>query len=139
MRYLISLLAVAGMVVSVLALRLHTSTETAPCSINEKWDCGIVNHSEFAELKGVPVAAIGMVGYEAILALALTRRKWLTLVAAVGGLGFSLYLTHIEKNVLHVWCIYCVTSLAVIALITVLGLGWVFLQGRIGRRSLAGV
>ena len=139
MRYLIALLAVAGMVVSVLALRVHSSTETEPCSINEKWDCGIVNHSPYAELNRVPVAAIGMVGYEAILALALTRRKWLTLAAAVGGLGFSLYLTHIEKDVLRVWCVYCVSSLGIIALITVLGLGWVFLEGRVGRRSLAGV
>jgi len=139
MRYLIALLAVAGMVVSVLALRVHSSTETAPCSINEKWDCGIVNHSPYAELNHVPVAAIGMVGYEAILALALARRKWLVLLAAAGGLGFSLYLTHIEKDVLRVWCIYCVTSLGIIALTTVLSLGWVFLNGRIGRRSLAGV
>ena len=53
MRYLIALLAVAGMVVSYLALRVHYSTESAPCSINEKWDCGIVNHSPYAEIRGM--------------------------------------------------------------------------------------
>jgi uncharacterized membrane protein len=57
----------------------------------------------------------------------------------VGGLGFSLYLTHIEKDVLRVYCIYCVTSLGIIALITLLGVGWVFFAGKIGRRGLAGV
>ncbi len=63
MRYLIALLASAGIVVSVLALRVHYSTESAPCSINEKWDCGIVNHSPYAVVYGVPVAALGIAGY----------------------------------------------------------------------------
>ena len=63
MRYLLVLLAIAGITVSVLALRVHYSTETAPCSINEKWDCGIVNHSPYAEIGGIPVAAIGVAGY----------------------------------------------------------------------------
>jgi uncharacterized membrane protein len=40
--------------------------------------------------------------------------------AAVLALGFSLYLAHIEKDVLEVWCIYCVISLGIISLITVL-------------------
>ena len=62
MRYLIALLALAGVVVASLALRVHYSTETEPCSINEKWDCGIVNHSPYAMIGPVPVAAIGIVG-----------------------------------------------------------------------------
>jgi len=49
MRYLIALLALAGVVVSALALQVHYSTATEPCDINAKWDCGIVNHSPFAE------------------------------------------------------------------------------------------
>jgi uncharacterized membrane protein len=60
MRYLIALLALAGVVVSALALRVHYSTETQPCSINETWDCGVVNHSPFAEIMHIPVAAIGI-------------------------------------------------------------------------------
>jgi uncharacterized membrane protein len=47
----------------------------------------------------------------------------LTLVAAVGGLGFALYLAHIESAVLGVWCIYCVLSLGVISLVSLLALG----------------
>src|SRR5271166_3344198 len=63
MRYLIAILALAGVVVSGLALHVHYSTETEPCSINAKWDCGIVNHSPFAEIAHIPVAAIGIAGY----------------------------------------------------------------------------
>jgi len=127
MRYLIALLALLGAVVAGLALHVHYSTEMQPCSINEKWDCGIVNHSPYAMIGPVPVAAIGIAGYAAILVLALARRKRLVLLAALAGLGYSLYLTHIEKDILLVWCIYCITSLGIISLLTVLSLGWVLL------------
>src|SRR5579862_7660637 len=124
MRFLIALLALAGLYVSYLALRVHYSNDTQPCSINEKWDCGIVNHSPYAVVGPVPVAAIGMAGYLAIAVLALMRRKRLVLLGVLAGLGFSLYLTHIEKDVLLVWCIYCVTSLGIISLLTLLTLVW---------------
>jgi len=127
MRYWIALLALAGVVVAALALRVHYSTDTEPCSINEKWDCGIVNHSPFAELYHVPVAAIGIAGYLGLAGLALFRLKRVLVLAAIAGLGFSLYLTHIEKDVLLVWCVYCVTSLGIISVITLSSLGWLFM------------
>lgn len=136
MRYLIVLLALAGMVVSVLALRVHYSTGTEPCSINERWDCGVVNHSRYAEIAHIPVAALGIVGYLALASLALARRRVLVIAAALAGLGFALYLTHIERDVLMVWCLYCVISQAIIALIALLALGWVAADW-IGRKRAA--
>ena len=130
MRYVIAFLALAGAVVAALALQVHYSTTTEPCSINEKWDCGIVNHSPYAVIGPVPVAAIGIAGYLAMVVLALMRRRRLVLGAAILGLAFSLYLTHIEKDVLLVWCVYCVTSLGIISLITLLTLGWQFMPPR---------
>jgi vitamin-K-epoxide reductase (warfarin-sensitive) len=124
MRYLIAFLALAGVVVSALALQVHYSTTTAPCDINAKWDCGIVNHSPFAEVMHVPVAAIGIAGYLAMARLALLRRPRLLTGLALAALAFSLYLTYIEKYVLEVYCIYCVTSLGIIVLTTLLSLGW---------------
>ena len=133
MRYLLAILAIAGIVVSVMALRVHYSTETTPCSINEKWDCGIVNHSPYAEIRGIPVAAIGIAGYLLIGILAmLGRRGWL-LAAALMGMAFALYLTNIEARILGVWCLYCVISQGVIAVVTLLSIGWVVwyrLRGR---------
>ena len=125
MRYLIALLAIAGVIVSGLALRVHYSTETAPCSINEKWDCGIVNHSPYAEIHGVPVATIGIAGYLLIAVFSLWRLRVLLLVAALVGMAFALYLTNIEAKVLGVWCLYCVISQGMIAAITLLAIGWV--------------
>ena len=135
MRYLIGFLAIAGMVVSVLALRVHYSTESAPCSINEKWDCGIVNHSPYAEIRGVPVAAIGIAGYLLIAALAILRRRGLLLLAVLIGMAFALYLTNIEAKVLGVWCVYCVISQAIIATLLLLSIGWVVWHARRGAQS----
>lgn len=124
MKYVLILLAIFGIVVSSLALREHYRTEgDSPCSINERWDCGIVNHSPYATLAGIPVAILGIAGYLLMGALA-ARRAWrLLLLAALIGLAFSLYLAHIEARVLGVWCIYCVISLADISLMTLLALG----------------
>jgi vitamin-K-epoxide reductase (warfarin-sensitive) len=128
-RYLLAILAVAGIIVSGLALRVHNSTETAPCSINEKWDCGIVNHSPYADIHGVPVAAIGIAGYLLIGIIALLRRRGLLLAAALIGMAFALYLTNIEARVLGVWCLYCVISQGIIAVVTLLSIGWMVWYG----------
>ena len=135
MRYLISVLALAGLVVSALALQVHYSTTTEPCDINAKWDCGIVNHSPFAEVLHIPVAALGIAGYLAMAALALARRRRLLAVLALAALGFSLYLTYIEKYVLEVYCIYCVTSLGIIVLTTLLSFVWVLAETRAHRAT----
>ena len=123
-QYLIAALALAGAVVSSMALRVHYSAETEPCSINDKWDCGTVNHSPFAEIAHVPVAAIGIAGYLALGGLALARQRFVVFLAALVGLGFALRLTFIEEFALGAWCIYCVISQALISLITLLALGW---------------
>lgn len=135
MRYLITLLAIFGMVISVLALREHYRTDPSPCAINDRWDCGVVNHSEFAMLYGVPVAAIGIAGYAAIGALALLRRRALVLGATLIGLAFALRLSYIEAKILETWCIYCVISQTVIAILTLLSAGWLIFHSVRGRRS----
>ena len=124
MRYLIALFALAGLVVAYLALRVHYSTDTQPCSINEKWDCGIVNHSPFAQVGPMPVAVLGIAGYLVLGALAFARYRFLLLLAASLGFDFSLCLTMIEKFVLQVWCLYCVISQGIITLILLASLGW---------------
>jgi uncharacterized membrane protein len=141
MRPILILLALAGLCVSALALRVHYDTGTEPCSINDHWDCGIVNHSSYAVFHHVPVAAIGIGGYLLIGVLALARRRILLLGAALIGLGFALHLSGIERDVLQVWCLYCVISQGIIALITLLGAGWLIAaqiaKSRAGRAASA--
>jgi vitamin-K-epoxide reductase (warfarin-sensitive) len=136
MRYIIAILAMAGIFVSGLALREHYRTEPAPCTINDQWDCGAVNHSPFAEIFHIPVAIIGIGGYLALEWLALARRRALLLAASVIGLCFALRLSYVEAYILETWCIYCVISQAIIALITLLAAGWT-IAGAFRRKQLA--
>jgi vitamin-K-epoxide reductase (warfarin-sensitive) len=126
MRFVIVLLALAGIVVSSLALHVHYSHAVEFCDLNAHWDCGIVNHSRYAEIHHVPVAAIGILGYLVLALLAILRRRSAVLLGALAGLGFALYLTNIEAHKLEVWCLYCVISQGIIALITLCSLGWMF-------------
>jgi uncharacterized membrane protein len=113
-------LAVAGIVVSALAWQVHYSSAVQPCDINAHWDCGIVNHSRYSMIGPVPVAAIGVAGYLLLALLAWFRRRgWTTLFAWIG-VGFAAYLSYLEAYVLQVWCLYCVISQCLIALIAIL-------------------
>ena len=122
----IAVLAVAGIAVSEVSLERHyAKSKTAFCDFGERFNCDIVNRSEYSSVMGIPVASIGIVGYGVLLALATVCRSrgetpTRLLVAAVAGLGFALYLTYVEAYVLETWCILCLSSLGLIAGITVL-------------------
>lgn len=152
MRYLIALLALAGLIDSALALRIHMQDPSAapPCAVSEMWDCGAVNHSRFAEFpprsfeeapgaKGVhvPVALFGIVGYGLIGVLALTGHLWATLQAAEIGFAFAAFLSFMEAYVLQKWCIYCVWSQAIITAILVATIVALFLRHRSRRAALS--
>jgi vitamin-K-epoxide reductase (warfarin-sensitive) len=129
MKYVLLILALCGVIVSSLALREHyREYGDAPCDINEHWDCGVVNHSPYAVLAGIPVAVLGIAAYILMGALAFFRSYRLLLVPTFAGLTFSLYLANIEAHVLGVWCIYCVISLGIISLMSLLNLGTVIAQ-----------
>jgi uncharacterized membrane protein len=123
---LIAVLALAGAIVSGVSLQRHyAKSATAYCDFNQKFSCDIVNRSEYSEIVGIPVAAIGIAGYATLFALAtLWKSRAETpnrlLGAAIAGLGFALYLTYIEAYVLTTWCILCLISLLLISLISIL-------------------
>jgi len=122
----IAVLAVAGIAVSAVSLQRHyAKSATAFCELGEKFNCDIVNRSEYSSVMGIPVAGIGVVGYAVLLALATVHRSRVEtplrlLVASAVGLAFALYLTYVEGFVLRTWCLLCLSSLALIAGITVL-------------------
>jgi vitamin-K-epoxide reductase (warfarin-sensitive) len=120
----IAVLSLAGVIVSALSLERHyAKSATAYCDFSQKFSCDIVNRSEYSTLMGIPVAAIGLAGYGALFVLstfwksqAETRNR--LLAASLAGLAFALYLTYIEAYELMTWCILCLSSLAMISLIT---------------------
>ena len=123
MRWILVVLAVVGIVVSALALREHYRIDASPCSINERWDCGIVNKSPYAMLFGIPVAVIGIAGYLLLGLLAFRRAYAWMLPFVMGAFTFAVHLADVESMVLGVWCIYCVISLGIITLISLLTIG----------------
>jgi uncharacterized membrane protein len=132
-KYLLVLFAVGGVVVSLLAWRVHNSEPGAAdvCSINEHWDCGTVQHSRYAEIEGVPVAAMGVAGYTVFLMLLVfdsRRSRQIFAALAVCAMGFALYLSYIEDRVLQTWCLYCVISQGLIALTLLFSVLRLFLE-----------
>jgi uncharacterized membrane protein len=100
------------------------------CSISH--GCDVVNTSIYSSFLGMPVAAIGLVGYLAILVIAVVglQPRWLNdprpdrLLALLSGVAvvFTLYLTYAEIFWLHAICQWCVVSQIVILVIFVLAL-----------------
>jgi len=121
----IAVLALAGIGVSSVSLYHHYGTsKTTYCDFAENFNCDIVNRSIYSTVLGVPDALIGILGYAALLAFATVYRTKaetpaILMIGSTAGLGFALYLTYIEKFVLATWCILCLSSLALICLITV--------------------
>jgi len=152
MRYLIALLAVAGVVVSSLALHVHLMDPAAapPCAVSEHWDCGTVNHSKYSvfppitfdEKPGklhIPVSAIGIAGYALIAVFALLGRLRIVLELARIGFFFAAFLTYIEAYIIETWCIYCVWSQGIIAAILLATVAALLLRRRRRARSMRAV
>jgi uncharacterized membrane protein len=130
MRYLIALLALAGLTVSALALHVHymDPASAPPCAVSEHWDCGTVNHSKYSvfppttfdEKPGaihIPVALIGILGYALIAVFAVAGRLRIVLELARAGFFCAAFLTYIEAYIIQTWCIYCVWSQGIVAAI----------------------
>src|SRR5438876_4366070 len=74
--WMIAVLSLAGIAVSGVSLQRHyAKSATSFCEIGERFNCDIVNRSEYARIMGIPVAGIGMVGYGLLLALSTFYRR----------------------------------------------------------------
>jgi len=140
----IIVLSAAGLAISSFSLAHKTSfVSGAFCTIGATFNCDLVNKGPYSELFGVPIALIGIIGYLFLgTAAALHLRypddrgyKLFLLLAAIGGLGFSGYLTGIEAFVLHAWCILCLISQTIILLI--FGAAVAIFTGRIPEKGVS--
>lgn len=131
MKYLVALLAFAGIVVASMALHVHymDPSQAPPCAVTEKFDCGAVNHSRFAVFPPrtfdeaptgghhIPVATLGIAGYALIAVLALAGRWGLAFQASLIGFMCAGFLSYLEAYVLEKWCIYCLWSQGIVTAI----------------------
>jgi len=132
----IVLLAIAGIVVSSVSLYHHYEISASSfCDFGGSFNCDIVNRSIYSTVFEVPVALIGILGYLILAILTRFCRKnvkgrTFLLITALAGLAFALRLTYIEGFVLAAWCVLCLTSLALISIITILAATFVLRANR---------
>jgi uncharacterized membrane protein len=84
--------------------------------------CATVQSSKYAELVGVPVAALGLGAYLAIVATALRAGPAPAAIGAalaLAGVAFSAYLFVIQAFVLEAFCLWCLLSDAVMLVLVV--------------------
>jgi uncharacterized membrane protein len=82
--------------------------------------CVKVQTSRWADLAGVPVAVLGLVGYVLILGALVVdgeRGRMAAAMLTVVGFGFSAYLTYREVFSIHAICQWCVASAVVLTLL----------------------
>lgn len=114
----------AGVAISGYLVSKRFTGGALACS---RWaKCDTVNNSMYSAIYGVPVSVIGLLGYLVLLGLAVAalssavpRRRLvaLSLLLALGGVGFSIYLTYVEIYLIQALCSWCVASAIVITLL----------------------
>lgn len=111
-RILLAVLAVAGLLMSAYLTWVHF-LGVSPVCLAGSGDCEAVQSSRYAEILGIPVAALGLGGYAALLLSAMLRGEGgvlLGLFVALVSVLFSAYLTWLELFVIHAICQWCVAS-----------------------------
>jgi uncharacterized membrane protein len=104
-------LAVVGVAVAGYLVYVHYAGIEPVCNIAH--GCHKVQTSDYAELAGIPVALLGLIGYVVILAALLAPGETARMVAALTalvGFGFSMYLTYRELFTIDAICQWCVGS-----------------------------
>ena len=85
--------------------------------------CKKVQSSEYADLLGIPVALLGLIGYALILGSLFVPGelgRLAGLVLVFGGWAFSAYLTYREVFTIEAICHWCVASAVVMTALVVL-------------------
>jgi len=119
LRRAILVLAALGAAIAGYLTYTHLAHVSVACVTG---GCETVQTSRYAELAGVPVAALGLAGYLVIAASAASRAdlaRAIGLAAALGGLAFALYLVYVQVGVLHALCQWCLASDGVLTLLAV--------------------
>ena len=104
-------LAILGVGVAGYLTYVHYAGIEPVCNIAH--GCVKVQTSKYAELAGIPVAVLGLVGYVTILAaLAVDGEpgRMVAALTALVGFGFSAYLTYRELFTIDAICQWCVAS-----------------------------
>ena len=110
------MLALAGVAVATYLTVIAVTGETAACG--RSTGCWEVLNSPYAKIAGIPVAALGVLGYFAAFTFAIfaafsyqRARKFFALTVWAMFLS-TLYLLYVQAFVLHAFCRFCLFSAA---------------------------
>jgi uncharacterized membrane protein len=107
--------AVAGIMLTGYLVYVRETGSRLVCATG---GCETVQSSSYSLVLGVPVALLGLLGYAAILALAIARGELAGLAQATVALtavAFAGYLLYVQLFVLDALCSWCVVNDALIA------------------------
>jgi uncharacterized membrane protein len=135
LRKAIAALALVGIGLTGYLLYVRYSGGTIACTSG---GCETVQSSRYAELAGIPVAALGALAYAGILMSAVRDDD----VAVAGGIALSLvgvafgaYLLYLQLHVIGAVCEWCLASDVVMSLLAALAL--LRLRGRGAQLAVA--
>jgi len=138
LRTTLIVLSTIGVALAGYLTYVHYTGIEPPCSIKGN-PCSQVQKSIYSELAGIPVALMGLIGYVVILGTLLAPEvessRLATAAIALGGFGFSMYLTYREIFTLEKICEWCVGSAILMTIIMLLSV-WRFLRGSDAGRTV---
>lgn len=120
-------LTIIGLLVSIYMTIYKITSNDSMCI--GSGDCKTVNASRYAEVYGIPVAVLGVVGYSAILAVLLLERRsgffeengsLFFFGLSLTGFLFTLYLIYVEIALIKAYCPFCITSQTVMTLLFII-------------------
>ena len=117
-----AVLALAGVAIATYLTYVHYA-DVKPLCVAGGGGCEKVQTSDYADLAGIPVALLGLIGYLAILGTLFLRGDLGRLsgaAIALSGFGFSMYLTYRELFTIEAICQWCVGSAVLMTLLAIL-------------------
>ena len=120
-------LTVLGLLVSIYMTIYKVTNNESMCI--GSGGCSIVNASGYSEVRGIPVAVFGVLGYLSILALLYLENKseffqtnggMLQFAVTLAGFLFTVWLIYVEVALIKAYCPFCITSQAAMTIIFIL-------------------
>jgi uncharacterized membrane protein len=121
LRRVIAITALLGLAVAGYLTYVHYA-ELEPFCAGGGGGCEKVQNSSYAELAGIPVAVLGLIGYVLILAslwIPGDNGRLAGALLALVGFGFSAYLTWAELFEIDAICQWCVASAVLMTILAV--------------------
>lgn len=131
LRRTIAVLALVGAGIAGYLTVVRALGEAPVCSTG---GCEKVQSSDYAEVVGIPVALLGLLAYLALFATALRAGPAFAAIGAgiaVASLAFAFYLFIVQLVVIEAFCLWCLASDVVIAVIAPLAVWRMVRESRV--------